>query len=229
MVECRRKTRGGADIKRISLLCEKKAWPELLDTYLYLPTDVPNVFQEYADSGQTGLDYMEENDFASLIYLSVLAAVILGSVLISRRGELGKVFRQAGVWLLILVGVVAIVTSWQDIRQSDKSMSFQKSENGSIIIPKEVDGHYHLTLTINDRTIDFLVDTGASDIVLTRQDAARVGFDPDRLDYWPPPADAVVAVLEGACTVVFQASVNLEAGSLNPHAHRDPVPIDRRQ
>ena len=127
---------------------------------------------------------MEENDFASLIYLSVLAAVILGSVLATRRGELGRVFRQAGVWLLIFVGVVALVTSWQDIRQSGQSMSFQKSENGSIIIPKEVDGHYHLTLTINDRDIDFLVDTGASDVVLTRQDAARVGFDPDRLDYW---------------------------------------------
>ena len=127
---------------------------------------------------------MEENDLASFIYLSVLVAVILGSVLMSRRGELGKVFRQAGIWLLIFMGVVALVTSLQDIRQSDKSMSFQKSENGSIIIPKEVDGHYHLTLTINDRTIDFLVDTGASDIVLTRQDAARVGFDPDRLDYW---------------------------------------------
>ena len=127
---------------------------------------------------------MEKNDFASLIYLSVLAAVILGSVLTSRRGELGRVFRQAGVWLLIFVGVVALVTSWQDIRQSGQAMSFQKSENGSIIIPKEVDGHYHLTLTINDRDIDFLVDTGASDVVLTRQDAARVGFDPDRLDYW---------------------------------------------
>ena len=127
---------------------------------------------------------MEENDFASLIYLSALVTVILSSVLMSQRGELVKIFRQAGIWLLIFVGVVALVTSWQDIRQSDRSMSSQKSDSGSIIIPKEVDGHYHLTLTINDRDIDFLVDTGASDVVLTRQDATRVGFDPDRLEYW---------------------------------------------
>ena len=127
---------------------------------------------------------MEENDFASLIYLSVFAAVILGSVLISRRGELGKVFRQVGIWFLIFVSVVALVASWQDIRQSGQSISLQISEGGSIIIPKEVDGHYYLTLTINDRDINFLVDTGASDIVLTRQDAARVGFDPDQLNYW---------------------------------------------
>ena len=127
---------------------------------------------------------MEENDFARLIYLSVLVVAILGSVLISRRGAYGKMFRQAGVWLLIFMGLVAIVASWQDIRQSGQTMSFQQSEDGAIIIPKEIDGHFHLTLTINDRPINFLVDTGASDIVLTRKDAARVGFDPNRLDYW---------------------------------------------
>ncbi|MEK9643330.1 MAG: TIGR02281 family clan AA aspartic protease [Paracoccaceae bacterium] len=127
---------------------------------------------------------MEENDFARLIYLSVLVVAILGSVLISRRGAYGKMFRQAGVWLLIFMGLVAIVASWQDIRQSGQTMSFQQSEDGAIIIPKEIDGHFHLTVTINDRPIDFLVDTGASDIVLTREDAARVGFDPNRLDYW---------------------------------------------
>ena len=127
---------------------------------------------------------MEENDFSRLIYLSVLVVAILGSVLISRRGAYGKMFRQAGVWLLIFMGLVAIVASWQDIRQSGQTTSFQQSQDGAIIIPKEIDGHFHLTLTINDRPINFLVDTGASDIVLTRKDAARVGFDPNRLDYW---------------------------------------------
>ncbi|MFZ8874139.1 MAG: retropepsin-like aspartic protease family protein [Paracoccaceae bacterium] len=127
---------------------------------------------------------MEENDFSRLIYLSVLVVAILGSVLISRRGAYGKMFRQAGVWLLIFMGLVAIVASWQDIRQSGQTMSFQQSQDGAIIIPKEIDGHFHLTVTINDRPIEFLVDTGASDIVLTRNDAARVGFDPNRLDYW---------------------------------------------
>ena len=127
---------------------------------------------------------MEENDFSRLIYLSVLVVAILGYVLISRRGAYGKMFRQAGVWLLIFMGLVAIVASWQDIRQSGQTMSFQQSEDSAIIIPKEIDGHFHLTVTINDRPIEFLVDTGASDIVLTRKDAARVGFDPNRLDYW---------------------------------------------
>ena len=168
---------------------------------------------------------MEENDFARLIYLSVLVVAILGSVLISRRGAYGKMFRQAGVWLLIFMGLVAIVASWQDIRQSGQTMSFQQSEDGAIIIPKEIDGHFHLTLTINDRPIDFLVDTGASDIVLTRKDAARVGFDPNRLDYW--------GMANTANGTVRLATIRLETVRLgefidkNIRASVNKAPMDR--
>ena len=36
---------------------------------------------------------------------------------------------------------------------------------------------------INNVPVDFLVDTGASQVVLTIDDAARVGLDPDSLAY----------------------------------------------
>jgi aspartyl protease family protein len=40
------------------------------------------------------------------------------------------------------------------------------------------DGLFHLTATINGASVRFLVDTGASTIVLTKADAARVGVLP---------------------------------------------------
>lgn len=45
------------------------------------------------------------------------------------------------------------------------------------------DGHFHATLEINGAPVRFIVDTGASSVVLTREDARRVGLDPGRLDY----------------------------------------------
>ena len=45
------------------------------------------------------------------------------------------------------------------------------------------DGHFHLTAQVNGAPVRFLVDTGASDVVLTRDDAVRVGLDPARLDF----------------------------------------------
>ena len=50
-------------------------------------------------------------------------------------------------------------------------------------MPRGRDGHYSLTLQINGVDVDFLVDTGASQVVLTQQDAARVGLNPDKLAF----------------------------------------------
>lgn len=127
---------------------------------------------------------MEDTNFERLIYLSVLATVILGTVLISRKGEFGKLARQAGVWLLIFVALVAAVASWQDIRQAGPLSLLQSEEDGKIIISKQPDGHFHLKLDVNGTSIDFLVDTGASEIVLNQQDAQSLGFDADTLEYW---------------------------------------------
>ncbi len=50
-------------------------------------------------------------------------------------------------------------------------------------MPRAPDGHYYLTLEVNGEPVDFVVDTGASDIVLSRDAARRIGIDPERLIY----------------------------------------------
>ena len=57
------------------------------------------------------------------------------------------------------------------------------SDTGQIAVPRARDGHYYLTLTINDTPVTFLVDTGASEMVLNARDARRVGIDPQDLAY----------------------------------------------
>ncbi len=44
-------------------------------------------------------------------------------------------------------------------------------------------GHYLLTAEINGRSVDFIVDTGATLVSLGPKDAATAGFDLHRLDY----------------------------------------------
>ncbi len=125
---------------------------------------------------------MTGDDYASLLYLGLLGAVIGGYFLISNRHRMGQVAQQAAIWGLIFVGVVAIAGMWSDI--SDDLMPRQNYVGeGRIEVPRGFDGHYHLTLGINGVDVPFVVDTGATDIVLTRQDAARAGIDPDALAY----------------------------------------------
>jgi aspartyl protease family protein len=52
------------------------------------------------------------------------------------------------------------------------------------------DGHFRIDAMVDGRPIRFLVDTGASIVVLNREDARRVGFDPDTLAFTQSAATA---------------------------------------
>ena len=126
---------------------------------------------------------MAEIDTMQLIYLVVLLAMLAGWFLLQGRGRgLNKTLQQAAVWGLIFTGAAAGVGLWQDITR-DSGQQMRLSETGQIILPRGRDGHYYLTAQVNDTPVRFVVDTGATDIVLTREDAARIGLDPDALDY----------------------------------------------
>jgi aspartyl protease family protein len=53
-------------------------------------------------------------------------------------------------------------------------------------ITKAADGHYWAQAQVNGRWVKFLVDTGASAVALTGEDARRLGIDLDSLDYVRP-------------------------------------------
>lgn len=48
--------------------------------------------------------------------------------------------------------------------------------NGSVRIPRGSNGHYYARVSMNGRPIDVLVDTGASLVALTYEDAQRAGI-----------------------------------------------------
>lgn len=53
-------------------------------------------------------------------------------------------------------------------------------------ITKSADGHYWAQANVNGRWVRFLVDTGASAVALTGDDARRLGIDVDALSYERP-------------------------------------------
>lgn len=53
-------------------------------------------------------------------------------------------------------------------------------------VARSGDGHYWAQADIDGQPIRFLVDTGATNVVLTRADARRLGIDPDVLTYDRP-------------------------------------------
>ena len=126
---------------------------------------------------------MPNIDYAHLTYLTLLTAVLIGSVLMSRTG-LWKTLRQLATWLLIIAGVAFAAALWSDIRKNSAPAKKLLLQDGAILFPKQADGHFHVTLNVNGIEIPFLIDTGATTVILSQKDAQKLGFDPNKLAFW---------------------------------------------
>ncbi len=125
---------------------------------------------------------MDDFDTAHLIYLIVLGLAVVFWFVASNREKLGTVVQQALIWGLIFIGVIAAIGMWDDIRQTVMPSQNVTSDN-RIELPRHADGHYYLMANVNGAPIRFVVDTGATDIVLSQDDALKIGLHVDDLAY----------------------------------------------
>ena len=154
---------------------------------------------------------MDGDMIARLAYLGLLLAAVGGYLVVEFRGRMGQALRTAAAWGLIVVGLMAGYGLWQDLR-TDILPRQAVIEDGEIRLPRANDGHYYLTLAINGTSVPFMVDTGASQVVLSLRDAQRLGIDPSTL--------AFIGEARTANGIVRTARVALTDVTLGPY--RDP-------
>jgi len=126
---------------------------------------------------------MSGDDLGRGIYLLLLLLAVGGYFLAEGRRRMGRTAQQALIWALIFVGVIAGRGLWNDIRR-DVTADEMRVSDGTIEVPAAADGHFYLTVEIEGTPVRFVVDTGASQVVLTRRDAERLGFDTAALGYF---------------------------------------------
>ncbi|MBK6468677.1 MAG: TIGR02281 family clan AA aspartic protease [Rhodobacter sp.] len=125
---------------------------------------------------------MDGDIIARLGYLALLLAAVGGWVIVEYRRRMGQALRTAAAWGLIFIGVMTGYALWQDIR-TDVIPSQLVTASGTVELPRAADGHYYATLTVNGAPIRFMADTGATNMVLSQDDARRIGIDPEGLLY----------------------------------------------
>ena len=123
---------------------------------------------------------IDGDQIAMLVYLGIWGTVLISYFLIARTQGIGQSLRQLILWGLIIVGVAAGYGLWQDLSQQNRITVVSE---GGVALRADRNGHFHLTLGVNGTPVDFLVDTGASALVLTREDAMRAGIDPASLNF----------------------------------------------
>ena len=125
---------------------------------------------------------MDNDTWLRLVYLGLIVTSLAGWILVEFRQRMGQTLRVAMAWGLIFIGVMAGYGLWDDFQR--QAMPVQTAGDGGMIeVPRSADGHYYLTLTINGTDLPFMVDTGASGLVLSLPDAEHLGIDPQSLAF----------------------------------------------
>ena len=125
---------------------------------------------------------MDNNDLMRLLYLSLLLMAVSGSLITAFRRAPGRTTQNLLIWGLLFVGMIAAYGIWPEIRRA-LLPGAAIERNGVIELRAAEDGHFYANASVNDVPLTFMIDTGASDIVLTPADARKVGIDPDGLDF----------------------------------------------
>jgi aspartyl protease family protein len=150
---------------------------------------------------------MDGDTLARVAYLAIILVALGGWVMVEFRQRMGQALRMAMAWGLIFVGVMAGYGLWSDIRQ-DVMPRQMVSEAGEVVVPRAGDGHYYLTLQIDGTPVPFMVDTGASGMVLGQDAAEALGIDREGLMF--------IGQAQTANGVVRTARVTLEEVELGP-------------
>jgi aspartyl protease family protein len=125
---------------------------------------------------------MDHADNAQLVYSVVILVALVIGYFTSQRHSNAPTIQYALTWIGIFF-VLVIAYSFKERIMGELVPSRAISEQGQLVIRQSKDNHFYIDILVNGKQINFLVDTGASDIVLNTNDAVAVGLDLNRLKF----------------------------------------------
>jgi aspartyl protease family protein len=132
----------------------------------------------------------DEHTRMRLIYLVGLLVVMGGGFFVRLRYDTSRTLGQVAVWVAIFAGMILLYSfrgefSMLGARLSGELMPLdgRVESDRSISFPMAENGHYRVRASADGVPLDFTVDTGATDVVLSPRDAERLGYDLDQLQF----------------------------------------------
>ncbi len=126
---------------------------------------------------------LSPDEQARFFYLAIFLVVIGGYLLYDNRHRMGHTLQQAAIWGVIFMTLI-IGYGFKDVLSAQLFPGRAViTESGEIVLRRARDGHFYATLQVEGVDMDFVVDTGATSVVLRREDAQALGIDPDGLSY----------------------------------------------
>lgn len=136
---------------------------------------------------------MDEDQFARLAYLGIWGLVVGSGVVFFSRLGIARALKDAAIWtagFVLLIGVYAYRAEFREIvgRMTAElvpghAVAVAGSGGRGFMVTRGADKHFHVKASLDGTTLDLLVDTGASVVVLDRGTADKLGIDTGHLAF----------------------------------------------
>jgi len=118
----------------------------------------------------------------NLIYLAILGVILIFSFF-SWKNSLRKFVKFGLIWFIIFILFIVVALAWENYRNEKVSLNSFDKDLKKLTLKTATDGHFYVTLSINNKPINFLIDTGATAMILSKKDGEKLGFNVDNLNF----------------------------------------------
>ncbi len=129
-------------------------------------------------------DNFNDSDTQSFVFSLLLLVFLISSLIFRREIALSKALKYLALWTLIaLVGVGLYAYRYQFTDFKEKMLeainptAVRVNDRGEMVINLSSEGHFFIDVTINGISMRFMIDTGASDIVIDKNQAQKLGIN----------------------------------------------------
>ena len=150
---------------------------------------------------------------ARMFYLVAMGMAIAVWGFWRYRGRMGQAMQHASIWGLIFVGAVLAIGFFEPLQNQLMGDRAQAIDDRTIKLERSRDGHFYALIQVDGTDVRFIVDTGATHIMLSQRDAAAAGLDPNSLDY--------TAQMQTANGIAMGAPIRLDSVRLGPFLDSD--------
>ena len=137
------------------------------------------------------MDYnaISSHDWSNVIYILILIMLLIMGF--SRKDlPIKKIFEFAGLWILFALMALILYSYRFEVGEiKDRILSdlfpakaINKNQE-KLILNIAQDGHYYLNVKIKNQEVRFMIDTGASDMVIDEKIALKLGYDIRNINY----------------------------------------------
>ena len=130
-----------------------------------------------------------EIDWARLVYLTVLLSIISMGFGGAFANNIGTTLKHIAIWVAIGATIALTFSFYQELRGAFYDVSgrldpssARETDHGIVVFASQ-DGHFFVRAEAEGRSILFLVDTGASDVVLSHSDAEKLRYNIGDLNF----------------------------------------------